>query len=95
MPGEHEEIKRLLEENIKVAKENHVLLEKMHRMHVYSFWMKGLWFGIIVGIPFIAYYFILDPYLQAFGVNAGQFGELLKNASHFFGSDSVTEVMKH
>ena len=86
MPGEHEEIKKLLEENLRVVKESHVLLEKMHRMDVYTFWMKVLWFASIVGLPIIVYYLFLEPYFKALGVNSEDFSLMLKNIPHLINS---------
>lgn len=84
MVDHQEQIEKLLEENLKVVKENHELLEKMHRVHIYTFWMKFVWFLIIIGLPVIMYYVLLHPYVQAMGGQADQIGEALKNASYFF-----------
>ena len=86
MPGEHEEIKKLLEENLRVVKESHALLERMHRMDVYTFWMKALWFASIVGLPIIVYYLFLEPYFKALGVNSEDFSLMLKNIPHLINS---------
>lgn len=86
MPDHSEEIKKLLEENLKVVKANHELLEKMHKIHIYTFWMKALWFGVIIGVPFLVYYAILQPYLQAFGLQGDQIGDMLKSASYLIKS---------
>jgi hypothetical protein len=87
-----DQIEKLLEENLKVVKENHELLEKMHRIHVYTFWMKFAWFLIIIGIPVIMYYLVLHPYVQALGGQADQIGEALKSASYFFKSFPIEEL---
>lgn len=86
MADHSDDIKKLLEENLKVVKANHELLEKMHRIHVYTFWMKALWFAVIIGVPFLLYYAILQPYLQAFGLRGEEFGEMLKSASYLLKS---------
>lgn len=84
MVDHQEQIEKLLEENLKVVKENHELLEKMHRVHLYTFWMKFVWFLIIIGLPVVMYYLVLHPYVQAMGGQADKIGEALKNASYFF-----------
>jgi hypothetical protein len=86
MPGEHEAIKKLLEENLEVVKENHKLLEKMHRVHVLTFWLKFLWFAIIVGLPIVIYYYMFEPYLAAIGANASQFEMLLEKLPELLSS---------
>jgi hypothetical protein len=86
MLGEHEEIKKLLEENLAIVKENHVLLEKMHRMDVYSFWLKFLWFASIIGVPIVAYYFLIEPYFKALGVTSDEIGRIIKAMPHLIDS---------
>ncbi len=78
MPGEHEEIKKLLEENLVIGKANHALLEKMHRMDVYSFWLKFLWFAIIIGVPILVYYVVVEPYFMALGINSEAIGRFIR-----------------
>ena len=63
---EHAEIKRLLEENSKLVKENNELLLKMHRNSVIGIWLRVAWYAILIGVPF-ALYFILRPYFEALG----------------------------
>ena len=84
MPGEHEEIKKLLEENLAIVKENHALLEKMHRMDVYSFWLKFLWFAVIIGVPILVYYVVVEPYFAALGINSEAIARFLKTLPHLF-----------
>ena len=86
MPTEHEELKKLLEENLAIAKENHKLLQKMHRIEMYAFWIRFLWFAIIIGVPFLTYYFFVEPYLHAVGVSSDDFGNMLKNLPHLINS---------
>jgi len=93
MPGEHDEIKRLLTENLEVTKQNHLLLEKMHRMHLMTFWLKFLWFIIIVGLPLLAFYYVVEPYMAALGMNSEQFQLMLKDLPQLL-SSPVGKVMQ-
>ena len=79
MPGEHQEIKQLLEENLAWEKKNYELLEKMHKYHVYTFWMKFVWFAIVIGLPFIFFYVFMQPYLALLGVSGTDVESLLKD----------------
>jgi uncharacterized membrane protein (DUF106 family) len=79
MPGEHEEIKKLLEANLEVVKQNHEMLEKIHRVYMYTFWMKALWFAIIIGVPFLVYYVLLEPYVAALGIDSEQFTQMMRD----------------
>ncbi len=92
MVDHQEQIEKLLEENLKVVKENHELLEKMHRIHMYTFWVKFAWFLIILGMPVLMYYVVVQPYVQAFGGHADEIGQALKNASYFFKTIPVEEI---
>ena len=82
MQGENEDIKRLLTENLEVTKQNHALLAKMHRVHVWTFWLKFLWFIVIIGLPVVTFYYVLEPYMAKFGISTEQFQFLLKEAFH-------------
>ena len=66
---EHNEILELLRENNKLAKEDHEMIKKMYRHGVIGFWMRMLWYGILIGLPFAVYFYFLQPYFEAFGSN--------------------------
>jgi hypothetical protein len=65
----HAEILRLLEENNSLLKENHRLVRKIYRNDMIGFAFKLLWFAILIGLPFAVYFYVLEPYFQAFGAN--------------------------
>lgn len=88
MPPEMRELKELVKANLELTKENHKLLEKIHRLHVYSFWFKALWFAVIVGLPFVIFYFLLEPYVAALGITSEEFKVMVHNVSEFFSSPS-------
>jgi hypothetical protein len=85
MSVHEEDIKKLLEENLKVVKQNHEILEKIHKVYMYTLWMKVLWFAIIVGVPFILYYFLIEPYLMAAGIYTEQIRDALKGFQQLVG----------
>ncbi len=64
---EHTELKRLIEQNAELIKQNNELLRKMHRNTVIGFWMRIVWYGILIGLPFAMYFYLLEPYFAAFG----------------------------
>ncbi|MDD3662597.1 MAG: hypothetical protein PHT84_01895 [Candidatus Pacebacteria bacterium] len=57
------EIKSLLEENLKLAKENNELLKKVREFQRWSRITKVLYWFIIIGIALGAFYFI-QPYFD-------------------------------
>lgn len=67
-PNEHEEMLRLL-------KENNVLLKKLYRHSVIGFTFRIIWYAILIGLPFAVYFYVLEPYFQAFGSNYETFRE--------------------
>ncbi len=84
------EILRLLEENNTLLKENHQLVRKMYRNDMIWLGVKVVWFAILIGLPFAVYFYVLEPYFQAFGANYDTFrlgiGEIpgFKGLEHFF-----------
>ena len=54
-------------ENQKLLVENNQLLKKMHKASVISLWLRVIWFLIIIGIPFVLYFYIIEPYFTSLG----------------------------
>lgn len=56
--------KSLLERNLRVSEENNRLLKKIrHSMFIRNL-MTVVYWAIIVGVPIILYYYVLEPYFQ-------------------------------
>jgi hypothetical protein len=68
-PEDHGEIKRLLTQNAELIKENNVLLKKLHRNSVIGIWLRIVWYGLLIGLPFVLYFYVLEPYFNIFGAN--------------------------
>lgn len=66
---EHNEILRLLRENQTLIKENNKILQKLHRHNVIGFIVRIVWYALLIGLPFALYFYILEPYFNAFGAN--------------------------
>ena len=39
----------------------------MYRHALWSFWVRMLWYTVMVGLPFIFYFYVLEPYVATFG----------------------------
>ncbi len=65
----HSEILDLLKENSSLIHENNALIKKMYRYDMITFWVRIVWYGILIGLPFIMYFYILQPYFEMFGAN--------------------------
>ena len=65
----HTELKRQLEKNSELLEENNRLLRKIHRNGLLTFWMRMLWYILLIGLPFALYFYVLEPYFTALGSN--------------------------
>jgi uncharacterized membrane protein (DUF106 family) len=65
----HEELLRLTRENNELLKQNHELVRKMYRNDMIGITFRIVWFAILIGLPFAVYFYVLEPYFQAFGAN--------------------------
>ncbi len=68
-PEEHGEMLRLLRENAELSKKNNELLRKLYRQGVFGLWFRIIWYAVLIGLPFAVYFYLLEPYFQAFGAN--------------------------
>ena len=71
---EIEEIEHLMQENQELLEENNRLLRKIHRSNVWAFWLRILWLAVFLGIPVIAYYYLVAPYYQSLDTAFQYFG---------------------
>jgi hypothetical protein len=89
-PEEHTELMRLLKESNELARSNNELLRKLYRHTIIGLVLRFVWYGLLIGLPFALYYFLIEPYFNAFGANYELFkqgiGELpgLKGFEHIF-----------
>jgi membrane protein insertase Oxa1/YidC/SpoIIIJ len=63
----HEKIEELLKQNAELLQENNALLKKMHRNAVWGFWIRIVWYAVLIGLPFALYFYVLEPYFTALG----------------------------
>lgn len=60
-----EELKSLLRRNIELSEENNQLLHSIKRMTFWGGVLKYVWWAFIfLGLPLLAYYWYLAPYVQ-------------------------------
>lgn len=65
----HEELLRLTRENNELLKQNHEYLRKMYRNDMIGLTLRVVWYALLVGLPFAVYFYVLEPYFEAFGAN--------------------------
>ncbi len=68
----NEEIKRLLQENHVLLDENNALLKKIHRNALIEFAVRVCWYLLLIGLPFIIYFYMVEPYFSAIGFSFEQ-----------------------
>lgn len=72
MPPEgdqHNEIKELIKENHKLLEQNQKLMRKLYRYTIAGIWIRIFWYIVLIGLPFALYFYVLEPYFEAFGSN--------------------------
>ncbi len=67
------QMQELIEENQRLLKENNLLLTKIRRNMVFSMWFRIFWFLFIIGLPFVLYFYVIQPYFDALGSSFGTF----------------------
>lgn len=78
-----DDIEEMVLENKKLLSENNALLKKIHRSNTWAFWLRIVWIAIILGLPFITYYYIVSPYYESLGTAFKFFGVELPNINKF------------
>lgn len=61
-----EELDELMQENLRLTKENNKLLKKMRRTELFGMWMRILFFLVIIGVPLVVYRYYVAPYIEDF-----------------------------
>jgi hypothetical protein len=64
---ERQTIHDLLLENQRLLTENNQLLHKIQKRAMWSLVLKVAWFLIIIGAPFLVYYYFVEPYFSSLG----------------------------
>ncbi|MCA9358986.1 hypothetical protein KC926_02145 [Candidatus Kaiserbacteria bacterium] len=65
--NENQILHELMLENQRLLIENNQLLKTLKRATVWSFWLKVVWFMILIGAPFVVYYYLIEPYFSSLG----------------------------
>lgn len=64
---EQESLLELVKLNQETLNENNKLLKKIHKQMVWGMWLRILWYGLLIGLPFALYYYLLEPYFETLG----------------------------
>jgi len=64
---EQQQIKDVLLENKRLLTQNNDLLHRMNKMQRWALGFRIFWFLVIIGAPFVLYYWVLEPYFTNLG----------------------------
>ncbi|MFT7644886.1 MAG: hypothetical protein ACI9BF_000549 [Candidatus Paceibacteria bacterium] len=64
---DHLLLRELTLENQRLLIENNQLLKKMNHREVLSFWFRIVWFLVLIGAPFLLYFYVIEPYFISMG----------------------------
>ena len=85
------DIKSAIEKNSKLLQENNQLLKKIHRNGIWGFWLRILWYTILIGLPFALYFYVLEPYFEAMGSSYETFKAGVNEIPGLKGLDNLLE----
>jgi hypothetical protein len=89
----HHEMKRMLARNAELLEENNKLLRKIHRNGLIEFWVRVLWYILLIGLPFAIYFYLLEPYFSALGANYEVFRAGISEVPGFTGLNQLLQEM--
>ncbi|MEZ4200334.1 MAG: hypothetical protein R3B69_01915 [Candidatus Paceibacterota bacterium] len=93
-PGnEHAQIEKLLDRNAELLAENNKLLKKIHRNGLWAFWIRVVWYLVLIGLPFALYFYVLEPYFNALGANYEVFRAGVSEIPGLKGLDQILESL--
>ena len=72
---EHQVLHELMLENQRLLTENNQLLKKLKKASVINFWFRIIWIAVLIGLPFLLYYYVIEPYFVSFGSSFETFVE--------------------
>lgn len=92
-----QELRELLEKNLKISEENNDLLKKMHRSQRWSMVMSAMYWLFIVGITFGVYYY-LQPYittlLETYTSLIGGIEDIQQKTQSFPDANTISDFLK-
>lgn len=86
-------MKRMLARNAELLEENNKLLRKIHRNGLIEFWVRVLWYILLIGLPFAIYFYLLEPYFSALGANYEVFRAGISEVPGFTGLNQLLQEM--
>jgi hypothetical protein len=92
-----QEVKQLLEENLKLSKENNVLLLKIRSVQRWAQITRILYWVVIIGVSFGAFYYIqplLGNLLNVYTGGVGGFNNISDVTKSFSDKEQIQDLLK-
>ena len=86
-----EETRKLLEENLKLTKENHVMLKKIRGTQKTAQMLRALYWVFIIALAFGSFYFI-QPYIKSLTKAYSDLGVNVNGLKNFGSSFDLNQV---
>lgn len=94
--GSNTELKRLIRENNELIKENNRLIKRLNKYAFVGVVLRVIWYALLIGLPFVLYFYVLEPYFALFGSSYETFTEGLNELPGLKGIDLLLEAtMEH
>ncbi len=88
-------IEVLLEENNQLIKENQSMLKRVQRSLTWGFWLRIVWYVVLIGLPFALYFYLLEPYFNALGSSYETFSTGLQEIPGWKQFDTIFNAEKN
>ena len=85
------ETRNLLEESLRLTKENNRLLRKLKRAQTIGTIFKIIWIAVLIGVPVVLYVYVIQPYYE--GVQT-RYDELQQTIEAIPGFGALWEQLK-
>ena len=95
MPPEptHQAMEKLMKANKDLLEENNKLLKKIYRNGVWGFWIRVMWYVLLIGLPFSLYFYVLEPYFDVMGSNYDTFRAGINEIPGLKGIDQILDQL--
>ncbi|NCN52395.1 hypothetical protein GW943_01140 [Candidatus Parcubacteria bacterium] len=64
---DHTLLRQLIERNNRVLEDNNKILKRLYHWSIFNGILRVLWYVVLIGLPFALYFYVLEPYFNAFG----------------------------
>ena len=78
-----DDIRTLLEQNLRLNRENNRLLRSMKRAANIGLFFRLVWIAVLIGVPVALYVYIIQPYYEGLRDSFNQFEQQIESIPGF------------